>query len=312
MKPPNLRSIDLNLLPILDALLDEKSVTLASARINLSQSATSTALGRLRETFNDPIVMRQGQRMVPSPKALLIREELKTVLRGVTEIVQSFRNPDDEEDEITLALSAPEHVHLTLSKCIRGLYKDPARPLNLTINSFERKELVQQLETGELDIAVGAFGRLSKDLYRTPLYWEKMAMIMRKDHPLADKESDIPISIAEFQEYPHLVVSRRHDAKNSYQSRWLASKSIKRKIGATVSSISLVAEILKNTDLICFGNMRGFVGTPQSKTHLTTRRIPRELGEEEYPIEMVWHERTNHDPSLEAIRAQLEKFAKKI
>ena len=80
MKPLNLRAFDLNLLPILDALLDEKSVSLAAERINLSQSATSSALLRLREMFHDPIVTREGQRMMPSTRALLIREQLKTGL----------------------------------------------------------------------------------------------------------------------------------------------------------------------------------------------------------------------------------------
>ena len=119
MKKPNLRAFDLNLLPILDALLDERSVSRAAERINLSQSATSSALLRLREYFGDPIVRREGQRMVPSQRALLIRDTLKEGLGRISDVIAELKRREEILDRV-VSLSAPEHIQLTLAGVMYG------------------------------------------------------------------------------------------------------------------------------------------------------------------------------------------------
>nr|WP_321510276.1 LysR family transcriptional regulator [uncultured Hyphomonas sp.] len=312
MNPLNLRSIDLNLLPILDAILEANSVTLASARINLSQSATSSALQRLRETFDDPIVIRRGQRMVPSSKALLIRDDLKAALDDIRDIVRTLKSDDTSSGRRILALSAPEHVHLTLSDAIRAVVNDEDNDLSIQISSFERRGIADQLQRGEIDIAVGAFGNLPKHFHRQALYDESMNVIMCKDHPLMKDVKDEHISLDDLNRYPHLVVSPNEDIEASHLSRWLLSKSVDRNVAVVVEHVSLVAEMLRNTKMICLGTERSLELLPAGKKFLASKKLPAELGDDTYTIEMIWHDRTDLDIDMQMTRETIFKCCQGI
>ncbi len=312
MYPLNLRSIDLNLLPILDALLEANSVTLASARINLSQSATSSALQRLRETFDDPIVIRRGQRMVPSSKALLIREELKNALNDIRDIVSKLKDEQASGDRRILALSAPEHVHLTLSDALRTVVNGEDKNLSIQISSIDRRGIADQLQKGSIDIAVGAFGSLPKQFHRQALYEETMNVIMCKEHPLMTDTEGEHVSLNDLNRYPHLVVSQNEDIESSHLSRWLLSRSVNRNVGVVVEHISLVAEILRNTELICLGTNRSLEQLPAGDKYLASKRLPADLGDDTYTIEMIWHDRTDLDEEMQMTRETILKSCKEI
>lgn len=312
MKPINLRAFDLNLLPILDALLDEKSVSLAGERLNLSQSATSSALLRLREMFNDPIVTREGQRMMPSTRSLLIREELKAGLATLTNVIMQLRNDEKEGKHRLVSLSAPEHVQLTLIDAIQSIMMGEANDMDFKIVTLDQKQMISHLDQCKTDIAMGSFGSLSDKLYRKKLYKETMIAVVRKDHPALANAIDGRISMADFTKYPHLVVSNSEDIGDTHLSKWLASKSVKRKVAVVVEHISMITDILRNTDFICLGTERSYQVTRESERYLAHMRLPRELATDSYLIEMVWHDRTDKDPALKTVREAISSFCQAL
>ena len=312
MKPPNLRAIDLNLLPILDALLDEKSVSMAGERLNLSQSATSSALQRLRDMFNDPIVVRQGQRMIPSTRALLIREELKAGLATLVSVVVQLRNDGKAGLHRLVSLSAPEHVQLTLIDALQTIMMNEANDMDFKIVTLDQKEMVEQLDQCRTDVALGSFGALSDKFHRRRLYKETMVAVMRKEHPAFANSEEERIAMADFIKYPHLVVSNSKDIGETHLSKWLASKSVKRKVAVVVEHISMITEIMRNTDFICLGTERSFQVTPESDRYLGHMRLPKELATDYYLIEMVWHDRTDQDPALKAVRDAIHSFCQPL
>ncbi|WP_195908554.1 LysR substrate-binding domain-containing protein [Novosphingobium sp. Gsoil 351] len=312
MKRPNLRAFDLNLLPILDALLDERSVSLAADRINLSQSATSSALLRLREMFNDPIVIREGQRMVPSTRALLIRDQLKAGLATITDIIVELRNDARETGHRQVTLAAPEHIQLTMLEAIQAIMIDEASDMDFKILTLDQKEMIAHLDQCKTDIAMGSFGSLSDKFNRKKLYKETMVAVMRKNHPALANAVDNRISMADFKLYPHLVVSNSEDISDSHLSTWLASKAVKRKVTAVVQHISMITQILRDTDFICLGTERSFRVTPESDKYLDKLMLPAELATDYYLVEMVWHDRTSQDVAIGAVRDAIHTFCKAL
>lgn len=310
MKPLNLRAFDLNLLPILDALLDERSVSLAADRINLSQSATSSALLRLREMFNDPIVIREGQRMLPSTRALLIRDQLKTGLSTIGDVIAQLRNDGRETHHRQISLSAPEHVQLTLLKAIQSIMVGGAGEMDFRILTLDQREMIEHLDQCKVDIAMGSFGSLPDTLHRKKLYKETMVAVVRKGHPALDGVVDGRIAMADFVRHPHLVVSNSPDVGETHLSKWLASKAVKRNVTAVVQHISMITEFLRDTDFICLGTERSFGVTPESDRYLTYARLPGELSTDTYLVEMVWHDRTDQDVALQEVRGAIHSFCR--
>jgi DNA-binding transcriptional LysR family regulator len=305
MRAINLRSIDLNLLPVLNVLLEEKSVTVASRRVHLSQSATSSALRRLRETFNDPILVRRGQHMVASQRAMLIQAELKEALEKLSGVVGTMRYAETPEENINVRLSAPEHVSMTMSSTIRRLLDSGEHHLNINLLPFSRRTILEQLEDGSVDIAIGAFGRLRPNIRRQCLYHESPVMVMRAGHPAWEGRTDDFMSIEDFTKYPHLQVTAGEILEDAWISRMLSARSVARQVTAVLANVSLVPQVLNNTDLLCVGTRRGLEYTPQAKGELVWLRLPPSLDISDYDIEMIWHDRTNEDPDLEWVREQI-------
>ena len=110
----NLRSIDLNLLVVLDALLDEAHVSRAAARLNLSQPATSSALDRCRHLFGDPVLERGKGGMQLTPKAEALRDPLKNLLVGIAAVVDA---PEEQLSEIrqTVRITTADHPGILIA-----------------------------------------------------------------------------------------------------------------------------------------------------------------------------------------------------
>ena len=304
MRPINLRSIDLNLLPVLNVLLEERSVTVASRRVFLSQSATSSALRRLRETFNDPILVRRGQQMVASQKTMLVQAELKEALEKLANVIATLRYSDAPEENLDVRLSAPELVSMTMSSTIRRLLDGNSHRFNINLMPFARRSVFDQLEDGSIDIALGAFGRLKPNLRRQRLYHEAPIMVMRADHPALANSVDGTMTVEDFSRFAHLQVTAGEILEDAWISRMLSARSITRQVTAVLANVSLVPDVLRNTDLLCVGTRRGLEHTP-SADQLTSLKLPASFGISDYDIEMIWHERTHDDVDLAWVRAQL-------
>ena len=311
MKKPNLRAFDLNLLPILDALLDERSVSRAGERINLSQSATSSALLRLREYFGDPIVIREGQRMVPSQRTLIIRDMLKEGLATITNVIVELKRRDTELLSHVVSLSAPEHIQLTLAGVLKAIVLERGNEASLRVLTLDQDDALDLLDHAKLDVAIGAFNSLPSTLHRRKLYKESMICVMREDHPII-VERAARLSMADIASYQHLVVSSSDDVGKTHLSKWLISKTIRRKVGLVVQHISVMNEILCATDMICLGTERSLQASLGRGTGLASVALPPELGSAQYLVEMVWHDRTDADEALIAIRDALQTFGRSL
>jgi DNA-binding transcriptional LysR family regulator len=303
-RPLNLRNIDLNLLPILDALLIEECVTRASKRVHLSQSATSSALKRLRDTFDDPILVRHGQHMKPSPKARAIRDELREHLDSLAAVISSMAPLDLAESGAEISLSAPEYVLNTMSKLVRRVLSNKARSVKLKVIQFSRNTVREQLTSGDVKLAIGAFGRLNSTFSRHPLYREELIVSMRPEHPALKTAQQGRITLEDFTKYPHLVISGDDVLEDVWISKMLNIRGIQRNVDAVIPNLTIGPTILCSTDLICISTKRStkFIS---KKNELAILSPPRELGVDDYIVELVWSNHQNDDPMLSWVRDEI-------
>ena len=177
-----LARIDLNLLVALHILLEEGSVSRAADRLSITQPAMSKTLGRLRETFDDPLFVRSKRGIQPTPRALGLAGELKSLLGQVDGLLDAGEfTPAAYRGEITLAIS--EYVGFTLLPPLSARLQSSAPRLRLrTITRAERQ--LDQLASGELDFAI----QIQRENIRpsTPYrHWQPpLAIFVRQDHPL--------------------------------------------------------------------------------------------------------------------------------
>lgn len=183
----SLRSVNLNLLPILRELLRQRSVTLAAEHLNLTQSGVSEALKRLRLQFDDELLIKVGRRMVPTALGLSLVPKLEDILGATEELLKpSAFDPADNEREIVVATG--DTIAMALSQ---GLIDRLARLSPKTTVHFVSVQSVVQsdLEEGKIDFLVIPRGVIPNSVFREDgldrltVYWEEWVAIAREDHP---------------------------------------------------------------------------------------------------------------------------------
>jgi DNA-binding transcriptional LysR family regulator len=183
MQDVHLAGLDLNLLRVFDALAEERSVTRAGARLGLSQSAVSHALGRLRLTLADPLFVRGSDGMRPTARALEIAPRLRQGLAQLQEALSpSAFDPAATKRRFTIAAGA--YVGAVLMPEVMHRVRVDAPAAELRVHAIERT-LGEDLESGRIDLAIGAFGRASPRFDRETLFEERAVWVMSARHPAA-------------------------------------------------------------------------------------------------------------------------------
>ena len=198
----DIKSVDLNLLPVLDALLRHRSVTLAARELDMSQSAVSTALGRLRDTLGDQLFVRTGRGMLPTPRASQLAEPVNTILDKLRDEVLSASGFVAADSERTFTLGLPDVGSYVLWPRIVSAVAQQAPSVRLRMRVVTQPLIASALESAEIDVALGAYPDLPDTLYQRRLFERKYVAMVRIGHPLAGKR----LSVQAFARCPQAVV----------------------------------------------------------------------------------------------------------
>jgi DNA-binding transcriptional LysR family regulator len=282
----NLRGVDLNLLVILDALLDEAHVSRAADRVGLTQPAASAALDRCRRLFRDRLLERGRGTMRLTPKAESLRAPLKDLLAQTVALVDP---PALRLDEIrrTVRLSmADQPAALVLAPLLRAL-RETAPGIDLALTPWrggaaERAALIE----GSSDLAVTLPSSEGEGLRQRRLLSEIYVAAMRADHPAA-REFGLEIWLA----HPHVLVSGRGDRRGPLDAV-LAERGLSRRIGLTVPSFLLAIPALTGSDLIALLPSRVAAATPGLATFPPPIPVPG------FELHLVWRARDDADPAI--------------
>lgn len=287
MNLQRLAKIDLNLLVSLHILLEEGSVSRAADRLSITQPAMSKTLGRLRETFDDPLFVRSKRGIQPTPRALGLVAELKAILGQIDGLLDAGDfSPAAYRGEITLAIS--EYVGFTLLPPLLARLQSSAPRLRLrTITRAERQ--LDKLANGELDFAIQIQREEYSDEYTvSPLASSPLAIFVRQEHPLVEQT----LTGALIRQYPQIALYVA-DREELIGGQMMARGLFESDRGILETSHLLTAfEILRETDylLICPAYLARNEGATRDIVALT---LPIEMT---FSVQysLVAHKRTEH------------------
>ena len=296
MNLQKLSRLDLNLLVSLQALLEEKSVTRAAARLFISQPAMSRVLQRLRYQLDDPLFTRTGNELVPTPKARDLQQRLPRLLDGILDMVSEGEfDPTTYVGEITIAV--PEFVAISLISQLTKVITQYAPGLILSISS-ETDSVEGELADGVLDFAIDIEKTMTGDITTTPLAIFTPSIWMREGHPLADKET---VTLTEILEYPfiqyYLLISKRVSARTDARfDRALRELGLKRKKTLVTNQLMTAMETVCDTDCLMVAAKYGV--TMEREMHrIIRKRYPVDIPHEgKIKLVLLQHKRTSGSP----------------
>ena len=293
----NLASVDLNLLVVLDAVLDERSATRAAARLHTTQPTVSNALARLRLLLGDPLVVRSGRGLSPTPAALAIQPRLKEALGLLDGIVHDL-------DDFELASTTREWViafaelygPLLLPELHHRLQRDAPRS-SLRVMALDRIAVTDALATGELDLYLGIPTTTSPAWRSEPVFSDDIVGIVARDHPAAST----PMTLERFVDLPHANVEITSGRGREVDDA-LARLGLTRNIQLTVPYYSALVAVVENGHCVATVPRRlAHHHAGQSALHIF--ELPLVLPE--YEIRLHWHTRVDNDPGVAALRRMI-------
>lgn len=289
----NLRSVDMNLLVILDVLLDEQHVGRAAERVGLSQPAMSAALQRCRHLFRDELLERSRGMMRPTPKAELLRQPLKELLAAATRIIAPPAVPIDELKATVRLTMADLSALLVLEPLLADLARS-APGIDIVLQPWAGAEQARRaLKDGSTDIAVSVFETDDDDLCCQPASKEAYVVAMREDHPAAQG-----FTLETWLSFPHIVVSGRGEARTALDNE-LTARGRRRRIGVVVPTFGMVVPLLRCTSMI------GMV--PEKLVGRTSglALFQPPVAVPEISLSLAWHRRRENDPALRHVADRL-------
>lgn len=294
-----LRAVDLNLVLALDALLAERHVTRAAARLGITQSAASHALGRLRDLLGDPLLVRGPKgAMLPTPRATELAPAVHRILEDLAGVLRGQGGFDPATAKHAFHIGAADYIELVvLPKLVERLARI-APGIDIWIHHIAEFGDAE-LAAGVLDVVIGPPRRALRPAgsYEKILFDERFTCIVRKGHPLADAR----MTMARYAGASHVLVAPR-GTPGSLVDDALAAVGRTRRVAVAVPHFLVVPHVVAASDLVAtlpervaafFADMVG----------LARAAPPVELAP--FQMALAWHERMHEDPRHRWLREQL-------
>ena len=308
MRDENLTGIDLNLLVALRALLELRSVSKAAQDLGLSQPAMSHALGRIREALGDPILVRSGRYMVPTPRAERLLPRVRKVLQDVEQLLVGDDLFTAETAVRVFTMTTNGFASFSMLPALRAVVSEQAPGVDLRIRQLARENLREMLADGDVDMALftGAMHELPESLYSRKLYDDPFVCLVRREHPRVQRGR---LALKDFVEMEHILVSPRGDAWGVVDHA-LADMGRARRVSLVVPNFVSVPQLIETSDLV--------VTIPVSMARVYARSC--EVDHVEPPLALpvgalyaLWHERVHEDAAnrwlRDAVWASVERSA---
>lgn len=285
--------IDANLAIALDALLAEHSVTRAAARLQTSPAAMSRTLARLRRILQDPLLVRAGQTMVPTPRAQALREEAATVVRSLAALLSPGTSVDPASLRSTFTLQAADLVGAALAPGLLQLAQREAPGVSFRIRA-EELEAGPALRDGRIDLEIGSIDHVDPETQIEELVSLRMVAAVRPGHPLTEG----PLTPDRLAAAQHVAVSRRGRFTGPLDTA-LAEQNLHRRVSVVLPSHLAAMTLATRSDIVCLVPAAPPGAAPSPLTHdasalgLHLLDIPLELPP--LTIGMAWHPRHTAD-----------------
>jgi len=289
---------DLNLLLVFEAMFRHGSVTRAAAQIGLTQSAMSSALGRLRKQFGDPLFVNTRSGMLPTPRALELAPPLTEALAMVRGAMGSRETFDPRSSTRNLRVYMTDVGEMVLLPALMKHLHTRAPAMRLETAQLQAAELAVRLETGDIDLAIGYLPQLPDKIRRARLFEEHYVCMTRPDHPLG---ASAPLTLKEFLGARHVLIASMGSGHQMLE-RTLADRGVHDNVALRVPHFVVVPLIVAGTDLV--------VSLPSRVAGASARLVkvkvhPLPIPIPSFDVSLYWHERVENDPASQWLRGTL-------
>jgi DNA-binding transcriptional LysR family regulator len=283
---------DFNLLVTLDAVLSEGSVARAARRLRLSPSAMSRALARLRETTGDPLLVRAGRGLVPTPRALELRERVRQLIEDAEAVLRPAEKLDIKQLVRTFTLRTREGFVENFGPDLMARVAEEAPGVRLFFVQKPDKESTS-LRDGTVDLETGVVGKTTGPEVRTHLLFkDRFIGVVRSGHALSQGE----ISPSRYAAGRHISVSRRGLDRGPIDEA-LKEFGLEREIVTIVGSFSTALALALSCDLIASVPERQ-TGNLRAGMHSFPLPVPAP----QVTVSLLWHPRLDADPAHRWLR----------
>lgn len=322
LQPLNFRTLDLNLLRVLDVVLTERSLTRAAGKLAMTQPAVSNAMKRLRDALGDDLVQRSGFGVEPTPRALLIWPAVRNALQSL-EHTLSPGEFDPAHSDTTFILAMADATAAELMPSLVETIEREAPAISIRVLPLSTRDPRRLLTDEQIHLAVGHFpgvladltaqtqsgtgatGRRGAAFAHDRLYDGQYVCVMRKGHPLAKQPT---LSLDSFCAAHHLLLSFS-GRPFGFVDEALASLSRQRRIVLTVNQFFTAGRVVTRSDLLTV-LPRHFVRVADTANELVIRELPFPMPV--VHIDSLWHHRSTEQNAHHWLRQQMLAAARAV
>jgi DNA-binding transcriptional LysR family regulator len=287
----DLRRIDLNLLVALDALLTEASVSRAAVRLRVSQPAASHALKRLRDRFDDMLLVRDGGQMRLTPRGAGLLAPVKDALAACHSVLSSGEHFDPRTAARTFRMAMSDAMTVENLPLIMRRLRGLRSSIDLEVDAAGPQHSCRLLLADEIDLAVGVFPHIPKGLTTRDLYRDQLVCVVDRKNPwLRNGRLDYKA----YLQAPHVTVNPTSDS-GIQLDEILVAMGIRRRIAVSVPHYLALPSGIRGTDLIGLSRRR-LLSVFRNTSSLLILPVPVPVAVPELVFMQVWHRRYDLDP----------------
>lgn len=292
---------DLNLLPVFMALMEERSVTRAAARLSITQPALSNALVRLRTLLQDPLFVRERYGMQPTPKAQELAPVIAAALASLDGVILGQQAFDPSRAELQLTVAPNSYVEFVLVPAIVARLRAQAPGIRLRLTPYGSDLADTGVMSGTTALALGRFVDPPDNLVVQPLMDDGLACVVRADHP----DVGSTLSKAQYERLRHVnMLPPGRLRVGLFQA--LERQGLKRDVAVSVTHFLAIPEMVAVTDY-CATLPQLICRRLAADARLKVLPTPVDLGR--FPVQMGWHVRYRDDPAHRWLRALIAETA---
>lgn len=293
----HISKVDLNLFVVLDAIFTEGGITKASAKLFLTQPAVSHALARLRELFDDPLFVREGRAMVPTPFARSLIEPVRRSLRELEVTLNEVERFDPATTQKHFRLAVRDILESALLPPLMQRAVQSAPQIDFSTVRVDRRELESDLAMGNIDAAIDVLLPLSNKIQRVQVAADPMVVVVRKGHPQVRRSLDLETYLRQ----QHIHVSSRRGGPG-LEDVELSRMGLQRHIRLRCQHYFAACQTVTHTDLLVTMPERHARLVNQ---HLDNRILPFPIETARLDAYLYWHANAENEPANRWLREQL-------
>lgn len=300
----NISALNLNLLPVLEALLTERSVSRAGVRLGLSQPAVSNALGQLRELLGDPLLVRRANGMVPTERALALAQPVRAAMLAVEQSLAPPAAFDPATARREFVLCTNDFVAFALLPRLLGRLQREAPGVRLHVRAFQEHVVPPDLQRGDADLLFSFSRALPPGHQAADLFQDRFVFVARQGHPQVRGR----VTLAAYTKLSHVLVSHEPNARGVVDDA-LAQRGLTRRVALRLSHFLLVPHVLATTDYVAA--LSELVARPVARSlRLQILKMPLQVPSG--MVRMVWHERTDASPAHAWLRGVVDQVGRGV